>query len=41
MDEAIHTKKLAVEEFVATTLISAEELAKLSRRGQRELGFSE
>jgi stearoyl-CoA desaturase (delta-9 desaturase) len=39
LEERIHASRAALEGYVASSLHSAEELAKLSRRRQRELGF--
>ena len=39
LEERIHASRAALEEYVASSLHSAEELAKLSRRRQREPGF--
>jgi stearoyl-CoA desaturase (delta-9 desaturase) len=39
LEEKIHASRAALEGYVASSLHSAEELAKLSRRRQRELGF--
>jgi stearoyl-CoA desaturase (delta-9 desaturase) len=39
LEEKIHASRAALETYVASSLHSAEELAKLSRRRQRELGF--
>jgi stearoyl-CoA desaturase (delta-9 desaturase) len=41
LEEAVAAKKEALEAFVADSLQSAEELARLSRRHERELGFAE
>jgi stearoyl-CoA desaturase (Delta-9 desaturase) len=41
VEDAVSAKRLAVESFVHESLQSAEELAKVSRRSQRDLGVSD
>ena len=41
LEEGILHKKQALEGFVTHSLESAEELAKITRKGQRELGFND
>jgi len=41
LEERIHASRTALEDYVASSLRSAEELAKLSRKRQREMGFTD